>query len=271
MTEPSPSTFSSKRRHETAVTPVGVFAELGKLLHPTDDFSMNQVLQRIAELAAEVLPDLGDVSVTLIEHARAKTTVFTGSLAPFLDERQYEQGFGPCLDAAVSGATIIVDTSDPIGAYPDFSRVAADRGVTHVLAVGLPIPQRIVGALNLYSTTPQPITPDAVALAEAFAGYAAVAVANANLYHSAAEEARHMHEALKTRAVIEQAKGILMAGRHCTADEAFLLLAQASQHQNRKLRDIAAQVVERTHTAPGARGPAAGRSNGTTLRDQKQH
>ena len=55
MTEPSPSTRSSERRHETAVTPIGVFAELGKMLHPTDDFSMNQVLQRIGTKMMNVL------------------------------------------------------------------------------------------------------------------------------------------------------------------------------------------------------------------------
>ena len=249
MTEHSPHPLlPSDSEHPVVVTPAGVFAELGKLLHPTDNFSLHRVLQRIAELAVDVLPELSDVSVTLLERGRATTVVFTASLAAFLDERQYEQGFGPCMDAAVSGNTILVDTADPAGAYPGFSRIAVDHGVTHVLAVGLPIPHRTVGALNLYSTAQQPIAADSVALVQAFAGYAAVAMANAALYHSAAEEARHMHEAVKTRAVIEQAKGILMGTRHCTAEQAFLLLTQASQHQNRKLHDIATRIVEQSHS-----------------------
>ena len=253
MTEHSPEPLlSSDAERRAVVTPAGVFAELGKLLHPTDDFSLHRVLQRIAELAVDVLPELSDVSVTLLERGRAKTVVFTASLAAFLDERQYEKGFGPCMDAAVSGDTILVDTADPASAYPDFSRIAADHGVTHVLAVGLPVPQRTVGALNLYSTAQGPIPADSVALVQAFAGYAAVAIANAALYHSAAEEARHMHEALKTRAVIEQAKGILMCTRHWTADQAFLMLTQASQRQNRKLHDVAARVVEQSHSLRGA-------------------
>ena len=85
-----------------------------------------------------------------------------------------------------------------------------------------------------------------IEFAETFASYAGVAVTNAASYHSAIHETQHMREATRTRAVIEQAKGILMTSRRCTADQAFALLTQASQHQNRKLRDIADELVART-------------------------
>lgn len=79
----------------------------------------------------------------------------------------------------------------------------------------------------MYSTVEQPIPAETVALAQGFAGYAAVAVADAALYHSAIDETRHMNEALKTCATIDQAKGILMVTRRCTLDQAFDLLTQA--------------------------------------------
>ena len=261
---PRPRSTSEERT--AVVTPIGVFADLGKLLHPTDDASLSQALQRIADLAVEVLPELADVSVTLIEQNKARTVVFSGPLAPFLDERQYRRGFGPCLDAALTGSTISVDTTDTVGDYREFAAIAAAHGVTQVLAVGLPIPQTTVGALNMYSTTREPISPESVALAETFAGYAAVAVANAALYDAAVSETRNMHEALKTRAVIEQAKGILMGRRHCSAEQAFSLLTQASQHQNRKLHEIAAEIVDHAQgqrpraVPPGRRPAAAGRA-----------
>ena len=50
--------------------------------------------------------------------------------------------------------------------------------------------------------------------------------------------------ALLSRATIEQAKGILMGAQHCTPDEAFDLLAQASQRESLKLRDVALRIVE---------------------------
>jgi AmiR/NasT family two-component response regulator len=72
-----------------------------------------------------------------------------------------------------------------------------------------------------------------------------VALANAHLYDSTATLARHMQTAMESRAVIEQAKGIVMGERRCTAEEAFAVLVKVSQDSNRKLRDVAAALVER--------------------------
>jgi AmiR/NasT family two-component response regulator len=80
-------------------------------------------------------------------------------------------------------------------------------------------------------------------LAQTFAGHAAVALANAYLYHSTAELARHLQTAMDSRAVIEQAKGIVMAERRCGPDEAFAFLTAVSQETNRKVRDVAAALV----------------------------
>jgi AmiR/NasT family two-component response regulator len=66
---------------------------------------------------------------------------------------------------------------------------------------------------------------------------------------SAAELAEHMAAAMASRAAIEQAKGILMSQRKCDADEAFHLLVKLSQQTHRKLRDVAATLIEHTLTA----------------------
>jgi len=224
------------------------FAELARIR--LDGEPLTQVLGRVAELAKEVLPDARDVSVTLLDDARAgcagparaKTVAFTGDLAVHLDERQYRSGFGPCLDVAVSGETILVDTSND-GQYPEFSAAARRLGVTHSLSVGLPIPQRTIGALNIYGSA-GPFTDREVESAHAFAGHAAVAVANAALYASTADLARNLQIAMASRAVIEQAKGIVMAQRRCSADEAFELLRIDSQRRNVKLRVVCQSIVD---------------------------
>jgi AmiR/NasT family two-component response regulator len=74
---------------------------------------------------------------------------------------------------------------------------------------------------------------------------AAVAMANSHLYDSQAALAHHMQTAMASRAVIEQAKGIVMGERHCSADEAFQLLVKLSQRTDRKLRDVAQALVDR--------------------------
>ena len=220
------------------------FAELSKIMLGAEP--LNLTLGRIAELARATMPEVDEVSMTLLEGGKAKTAVFTGSLAIQLDERQYDTGFGPCLDAAASGQTIVVDTRDPEGAYPEFAHAARRAGVTHSMSVGLPVPERLVGAMNLYASTAEPLDRDTVTLAETFAGYAAVAMANAALYTSTAELVKHLQTALQTRAVIEQAKGILMAKHRYSGEQAFRDLAKASQHSNRKLRDIAQGIVDST-------------------------
>ena len=223
--------------------PLAAFAELSKIM--LGERSLDETLGRIAALARDTVPDIDEVSVTLVDRERANTVVFTGQLALHLDERQYQHGAGPCLDAAVTGDTVVVDVADD-SLYPDFAHSARRAGVTHSVSVGLPVPQRVVGALNLYASTPDPPAEETIALAQAFASYAGVAVANAALFNHTAELADQMQAAMQSRSVIEQAKGILMARHGFDADEAFKTLSKLSQDSNRKVRDIAQSIAAST-------------------------
>src|SRR4051794_18868301 len=235
------------QQHDQQVEPGKAFEELSKLV--LGEESLTAVLQRVAQLARSVVLDARDVSVTLLkDNQTPETVVFTGPLAVQLDERQYDAGFGPCLDAAVSGTTIPVSNASSDSPYPEFSRISLRAGVTHSLSVGLPVPQRVVGALNLYADGDAAFDEQAVELAETFAGYAGVAIANAALYTSTANLAKNLQAAMQSRSVIEQAKGIVMGRNRCTADEAFTILVAMSQKRNAKLRTLAQEIVDRTST-----------------------
>jgi len=186
------------------------------------------------------------VSLTLIEDGQPRTLVFTGRLAADLDERQYDLGFGPCLDAARTGQTVIVDGEGDGSPYREFARVAFRAGVRHTMSVGMPLAGRSVGGLNLYSTDGAPLRASLVEHAEAFAGFAAAVVANVGTHARALNQADNLERAMQTRAVIEQAKGVIMGRDRCTADEAFDVLSRLSQHQHVKLRDLAQSVVDST-------------------------
>ncbi len=73
-------------------------------------------------------------------------------------------------------------------------------------------------------------------------------MANAQAYWGARDHIKNLDEAMRSRAVIEQAKGILMARSSLDPDEAFDMLRRASQRENRKLRDVATDLVDRTQT-----------------------
>jgi GAF domain-containing protein len=222
--------------------PLTAFAELAQIVVGTDP--PEQALRRIAELAKETLDGVEEVSLTVIENGRPRSVVFTGPLAVHLDERQYEAGFGPCLDAAKTGQTIVIDSRVTDTPYGGFARVAERAGVRHIISVGMPLAQRTIGAMNIYSIADAPISRAVLDHAVVFAGHAAVAVANVTNHAKAVDEATHLRRAMESRAVIEQAKGMIMARDHCTAEEAFDLLNRISQQQNVKLRDLAQLIVE---------------------------
>lgn len=205
---------------------------------------LSSIVDRLAHLSRATVPEVDEVSVTLVEDGRARTVAFTGSLASQLDERQYEQGFGPCLDAARTGRTVVIADTATEDTYGDFARLAARSGVTRVMSVGMPVPGRTIGGLNMYGLSGRDFGEPARGAAEAFAEDAAVALANALLYARSVEQVRQMREAMASRSVIEQAKGMIMAARRCSADEAFDVLRQRAGSSNRKLRVVAQEIVD---------------------------
>lgn len=234
---PHPPTTSA----EATVDPQEAFVELGRLV--VGSAPLTDVLHRVAELAKAVVPGAEEVSVTLLEQDEPRTAAFTGELAHALDERQYEAHFGPCLDAAQAGSTIRIDDTGAEDVYPAFAAVAARQGVRSVLAIGMPMPQRILGCLNVYRFDEGVLDEESAQLLHLFGDYAAVALANHALYASSVDLSTHLHTAMQSRAVIEQAKGVLSARLGCTPEDAFLQLVRLSQTTQRKLRDVAADVV----------------------------
>jgi GAF domain-containing protein len=232
-----------------SIDPLLAFAEFGRF--KLSDTSLDDAMNRVATLAQQALPDADEVSITLVGDHGPYTAAFTGDLALLLDERQYEHHRGPCLQAAAEKTTISVPDTATDTRWAGWAQRAAAAGAGSVLSVGLTILDDISGALNIYGRRPAAFDDDAVPLMQTFASYA-VALANAHLYHSTADLARHLHAAMDSRAVIEQAKGIVIAERRCTPDEAFDFLIKVSQDTNRKLRDVAAALVNGVQGTSGS-------------------
>jgi hypothetical protein len=232
---------STPPRVETRAA-VAAYTELARIVLGAEP--LGAVMSRIAELAQQAIPGADEVSVTLIEGGRAWTVAFSGPLAGVLDERQYDVEHGPCIDAAVTGQTIAIDDTGSDQVYPEFSRQAYRHGIRHALAVGMPTLHGTTGALNIYGTGSHgPFDAAARDVAAGFVGYAAVALGNAALLAGALDQVAQMKEAMSSRSVIEQAKGVIMTRRHCDAAAAFDILRSTSMRSNRKLRDVAATIV----------------------------
>jgi GAF domain-containing protein len=206
------------------------------------------ILQHVTYAARQALPGATDVSITLIEGRRPHTAAFTSDVALALDELQYQKRSGPCLKAATEQTSVLVRDTARDTRWNRWSARAAAAGVGSVLSVALPILDDIDGALNIYARASETFADDTVAAAETFAEHSAVTLANAYLYDRTFNLAQQMQAAMEHRAVIEQAKGIIMGERRCTPDEAFAVLTKLSQDSNRKVRHIAAAVVARAQT-----------------------
>jgi GAF domain-containing protein len=221
--------------------PADAFEEIGRIRFAETDFAT--ALTKAADLARRTIPGADDVSITLVGPGGAYTAAFTGGRAVTVDAWQYELGHGPCLAAAAANITVTVPDMAGDARWRDWADRAIDAGVHSSMSIGLPLYESVSGALNVYATEPHAFDENAVVLGETFGGYAAMAMANAHLYDRTAAFVPQTQTAQASRAVIEQAKGIIMAERHCTAEEAFAILAGVSRDTDRGLHDLAATIV----------------------------
>ena len=201
------------------------------------------VFGELVGIARRAVSGSGAASITLIRGRKAFTAAHDGQLAIDADELQYQREHGPCLDAGRAAQVFVVDDMRTERRWPDYAAYAARIGVGSSLSIPLPFQSGTIGALNLYSARTAAFCPAEVELSEHIAGWVAMAVGNADLAARAAEEVENMRVAMLSRAVIDQAKGILMERHRLTEDAAFALLSRASQRKNTKLRDVAEHLV----------------------------
>lgn len=210
--------------------------------------SVGDTLQRIAEITLAALPSTAVAGMTMLgEDERPTTAIFTDPDSPAIDEAQYREGKGPCLDAWRQKRVIRIGKIDDVTEeYPAFAEACRDHGVLSTLSLPMVNGDVAVGAMNLYARALDAFTQDDEELGEDLAAAAGSVLANVSAYWTAFELSQQLSEAMESRAVIEQAKGMLMARNpSLSSDGAFDLLRKASQRENIKLRVIAQRIVER--------------------------
>jgi GAF domain-containing protein len=230
-----------ERLAEDADDLAAALVELAELL--VDEQPLEALLQRVVDLAVAAVPGCAGAGVTLMDGDRPSTAAHSDERVLAVDRQQYEAGDGPCLDAIRHRVLHRVDLDAAQQRWPDFAEPARALGVRSFLAAPLVAGGRAVGSLNLYGTAAHAFDPPDDVLVQLFCGQASVALANARLYSRATALNAQLEQALSSRAVIEQAKGVLMARHGTGPDEAFQQLRSWSQQRNRKLRDVAAEVV----------------------------
>jgi len=206
--------------------------------------TLGESLHQVAELTIQALPQTDHVGITMLVDDRLKTSIFTHPEVPEIDRAQYRTGEGPCIDAYRTGAAYIIPSTREPGRWQAFRDSAASHGVLSTLSLPLLSHEGPIGALNLYAEGEHAYTDDDMHIGQMFAQQAAFLLANAQAYWDARTLSENLEQAMKSRATIEQAKGIIMSTTGCGADEAFEMLTRQSQQQNVKLRELADEIVK---------------------------
>jgi GAF domain-containing protein len=205
---------------------------------------LEETLTQVAEFAVTAIPGADGAGLTLLEHDRADTIVATADFVRQVDDIQYSLGEGPCISAARDRRTFQSGSLGGETRWPRFGAKVARLGVHSVLSLPLLTPDGVFGAMNVYAHGKGVFDQHAASIGELFAVPAAIAVQNAQVLANANRLARHLQAALTTRAVIDQAMGILMSRTGSTAEEAFDRLRTRSQAEHVKVAVVAQSVVD---------------------------
>ncbi len=216
---------------------------------------LNRLLNLILETAVEVLGF--DAATVSARHAGDDpvTVAATDQRLIELDDAQYSPGEGPCLTVLEPHEPLYLEDASELDArWEHFSQTAAHLGVRSTLSAHVPADAAEISAsLNFYARRRLELDEQQRRIAEGYAEQLAAALQSVEAFRATATLANQMAEAMRSRAVIEQAKGILMADHRITADEAFRRLVALSQRSNTKVRDVAARLVESRSVPPNQR------------------
>ncbi|MCA1702460.1 MAG: GAF and ANTAR domain-containing protein [Actinobacteria bacterium] len=199
--------------------------------------SLQDTLNGIAQAAVDNVPGAQFAGITLVRARReVHTAAWTDELVHAADQAQYDTGQGPCLNSVYEEKTVRVTDMRTEHRWPEFAKRAAGLGVSSMLSIQLYVTGDNLGALNLYSNATEAFDDESEHVGLLLAAHAAIAMASA-------QQQEQLVQAINTRDLIGQAKGILMERHKITFDQAFTLLIRASQLANTKLRDVAEQLT----------------------------
>ena len=206
---------------------------------------LQSTLVEICRIATTAIPRAVGASVTTFPEGRPGA-VASDDWARELDELQYAEHEGPCLDAYRTGNAFRVRDLEQEPRWPSYTPRASERGARSMMSLPMASEGKTIGALNVYSREVDAFDSEAASLGELAAAHAGLASQVSAAFFGHRDLAEQLRDAMASRAVIEQAKGIVMARERCNADAAFDALVRTSQRANRKLRDVAAELVAET-------------------------
>lgn len=222
-----------------------VFARMSGLLMSTE--TVNSALGLLTTLAAETITGSDGAGVTLLdEHGERITTAATGPAVTRADSLQYELDEGPCLTAWARRIAVRVDDLTRDERWPRWAAAAAATGMRAALSVPLVAGDTALGALKVYSRRPGAYGDRDEHLLAMFAAHAAVLLTHVRSVEDARRVSERLAASLRTRDLVNIAKGVLMVREGVDEPAAFLMLSRTAADEGKPLRAVAAAVAGST-------------------------
>lgn len=206
-------------------------------------YDLETALTELTESVTAVLGLCGS-GVTMVEDGRLRFVTAVSHAAGELERIQEEQQSGPCQDAYDTGEVVLVsDVRVETGQWPEFAAAATRLNVAGVAGIPMRLAGQIIGALNLYSAEPRDWSEEDIGVAAVLADVATSYVINASKMRQQQQLTEQLQQALESRVVIEQAKGITAQKQSVTVDQAYHLMRGHARSNNASIRAVAEAIV----------------------------
>jgi GAF domain-containing protein len=213
----------------------------GQLLEPYD---VDAVLGDVMRACTEVF-GLAGAGLALAEEGALRRTIGYPEQVSALEQVQQEQQAGPCVDAFHSGAVVVIDRlSEHADRWPAYCRIAADLGLTSVVGVPLQLSGNLVGAVDLYSVDRRDWPEDDLRAAQVLSDMVTAFLVNASKLRQQEQLAEQLQQALDSRTVIEQAKGVVAESKQIGVDQAFELIRRHARTHHVTVRAVSEAIVQ---------------------------
>lgn len=202
-------------------------------------------LSRLAAAAvSEAAGDHVECAVTLRMKRRPATAAGSSERAVELDHLEQALGDGPCIKALREMQSTMIDDVSADPRWPDYNRALAEANVRSSLGVPLEITSDASAALNFFASKPHAFTANVYEKAVGFAAAAHTTLHLSVRIDTAQNRAEDLEAAMQSRTAINLACGVIMAQNRCSQAEAMDILTKVSSNRNRKLRDVAKELIE---------------------------
>ncbi len=197
-----------------------------------------------AAAVSEAANDRIECAVTLKLKRRPATAAGSSERAVELDHIEQSLGDGPCIKALHDMSAVMIDDVAKDPRWPHYNRALAQANVHSSLGVPLEISSDASAALNFFATKPRAFTADVYDKALGFAAAAHNTLHLSVRINTAQNRADDLEAAMESRTAINLACGVIMAQNRCSQAEAMDILTKVSSNRNRKLRDVARELIE---------------------------